>query len=398
MTSRTYADPPRPDVRVPADERIRGGRSRRADVGFDMSLAPPAPGSGAPGEEVGSLTAWIAAAMERSRSDVDVMLTLDPRVHLVESADRVVADLVNVDAALPGPFELDVLLAAHACLPPLAGRGRRRRAAALAALGHSYADAVAAIAEVPLHDARTVAARLSAAAVRSGRAQPRADAVATFTHATRALVRGGRDPRLRRGRLARWFGTEALDAPRDADREFVQYRDTLSELDALALSGYRFVEACDVPTATPARDARVEQAGGRIVLLAGPSSGDVVLLEGREVTDSPGEPGLGAWRDGSDIQRVLSARSRVGVAGEAYLGWSTRPDGRQPRVWSRLRLGARAGATPLVSADPVVHASVVGTVLGLSHALTGDAYVLRGYVGKGPGFARALTAAMLGRA
>lgn len=334
---RTYADPPRADPDRGRVERREAGRARRSEVSFAEALAGNASG----------YVVWMCA----------------DALDAVEGPHGPVIDANAVDDALPGPWEADIL--------DLARRhGATGRAAQ--ALAEGYQRAIAAVAEEPLHATRPLALRRShrlVAAVDPTAAQSSAAAV-------RRLVSPGL--RLRRDRVARRWGSDA-EPSGELGPELAQYRESLPESVARLVAQYRVA------------DALVGAQGRLAVLMSrGADGDDVILLEAAAAAPSTREEAFGAWRDGSDVQRVLLAREVVPLVPAELAGWSTSADGATARVWSRARA---ARATPDWGGGRGA-AGRLGAALGLLHGLGGDAAFIAGYLGHSRRFPAAVRAAV----
>lgn len=335
---RTYADPPESDPSLSRSERTSRARARRDEIGF-------------------------ADALRTSGSGYVVWMCADA-LDAVAGPAGVVLDAAHVDDCLPGPWESDLLdLAARQ------GMGGR----AAEAMAEGYQRGISAVAAEPLHAARAEALRRSRAL---------ADAVApqaaqSSVTAVRRLVSPG--ARLRHDRIAtRWDGP--VEPVADLGAEMAQYRESLPEADARLLAQYRVT------------DAVTGDDGRLLVLLARGSDGDdVLLLEAAPAEPSTREESFGAWRDGSDVQRVLLAREAVPLVPAEFAGWSTSADGAVARVWSRARA---ATAQPDLGGRRA-RARRLGAALGLLHAANGDAASLAGYVGHSRKFPAAVREAVL---
>jgi len=333
---RTYADPPQSDPELGRADRRTRARALRDDVGFAQALDEGATG----------FVVWMCAdALDAVKGPVGGVL-----------------DAVHVDDSLPGPWEMDLLDLAR----------RARSARAVEALAEGYQQGVAAVAAEPLHAARAEARRRS----RRLAEQVSPAALQSAQTAARRFLAPGSVVRRDRAEVA--WGTEVGPAP-DLGSEMAQYRESLPEADARLLAQYRVVDA-------------IAGADGHllVVLGRGDDGDDVVLLEASPALASSREPLFGAWRGGSDVQRVLLAREAVPLVPAEYAGWSTSPDGSIARVWSRMRA---ATARPDLG-GPRVSARRMGAALGLLHAASGDAASLAGYIGHSRRFPAALRAAV----
>lgn len=340
---RTYADPAQLDPARSADEQVFAGRTLRDAVPFREAL------TGSPTGIVVPLTGL------RDIGGVGAVTT---------GAGAAVLDVVDVDDALPGPWEWELCHVAG-------GLGER----SVRALAEGYQEGVAALARAPLHSARARAVQIAS---RLARGQDGEDDAQT----ARRLVGKGAIPALRPDRVAaRWQCPVARRAsPLDLGREFAQYRETVAESVAALLSNYRIVDA-------------LESAEGHLSVLLAHGDRDVIVLEAVAVTASSWEPRAGAWREGSDVQRVLQARETVPLVPLTMLGWSTSPDGAVARAWSRAR-GVAGSRDATAKSGGRRRAHDAGVVLGLVHALGGDAGMLSGYLGRSGRFADALVDAV----
>lgn len=331
---RTYADAPAVDPDLTRAERRQRGRAARDGASFAESLA-----SGGTGWVV-----WMCA----------------DALGAVDAEGRPVLDAVHVDEALPGPWEWDLVDLARRVAP----EGGRR----LEALAEGYQTALADLAEEPLHSVRSAALRHS----RRLAADVGRRAAASADTAVRRLV--SPTASLRRDRVARHWDVDAVAAI-DIAQEMAQYRESVPESTALLLAQYRV------------HDALASGDGRLMVLLArGTDAEDVLLLEATPAGPSARESSVGAWRDGSDVQRVLLVRESVPLVPVEYTGWSTSADGLTARAWSRARL---AQQEPDLG-SPRAGARRLGAALGLLHGAGSDAAFLSGYLGRSRRFAVAL--------
>lgn len=339
---RTYADPVTLDPDRSADEQVFAGRTLRESVSFRDALTATPTGIVVPLVSVTDL-----AGIGPIQTD----------------AGTTVLDLLDVDDALPGPWEWD-----------LVGLARSLGERSVRSLAQGYQEGVAAIGREPLHSAR---ARAIAVATRLARGLDGEN----YEEAARRLVGKGAQPELRADRVAARWGRpiEGRASLADLGRELAQYRETVAEPVASLLGHYRLADA-------------LVSDDGRLLVLMAHGNRDVLLLEALPVSTSTWEPRAGAWRAGSDVQRVLLARETVPLAPLSMLGWSTSPDGAVARAWSRARGSDRAHTEAKKSGNRR-KAHDAGVVLGMVHALGGDAGLLSGYLGRSDRFADALVEA-----
>lgn len=331
---RTYADAPWVDPDLTRQERRDLGRTTRGEVGFAQALADGG-------------TGWVVWMCADSLGAVD-------------DGGRSALDAVHVDDALPGPWEWDLLDAARRVAPE-GGRPAE-------ALAEGYQAAISALAAEPLHSVRSAALRQSRhlASGVPGRGTESASA------AVRRLV--SPSATLLRERIAGHWDADVADAA-DVSQEMAQYRESLPESTALLLGHYRVHDA-------------VGSSDGRLMVLLGRGSDaeDVLLLEATPAGPSSREPSVGAWRDGSDVQRVLLVRESVPLVPVELTGWSTSADGMTARAWSRARLARREADL----GTPRARARRLGSALGLLHGVGSDAAVIAGYIGRSRRFPEAL--------
>jgi hypothetical protein len=374
----TYADPPSINPELTAQQRQLAGRARRREMPWESVV-----------QLTGSSTdPW--AAVEELRPEMSsglVVLVGGPRAMVHPVVDRGVRywDFMDVDDMLPMSFEVDLI--GHGVR--LAAMVRRRdRRELVEQFCSAYSKALFASLAKRRSDWAFFGNEYSASLGRGQLAKMPTTTLISTDSAVSVFVRHS-ELSLRAGRLARWWGVDR-DGIDDGgvfgfESEFAQFRETLSDSSAAALADYRVVQSVANPQ------------GDVVVLLVGAQKSDLLLMHGRAVRESPFERRWGLWRQGSDIQRVLVARSSLPVMPWEFTGWSTSPDGIVGRVWSRLRWSASAEAQQGAHPGPRVdlHAVAQGACLGLAHARTGDAWALAGYLGKSNRSARTLARAVV---
>lgn len=338
---REYADPPRVPVTPSSAEREHLGRLRRKDIGFTEALTSASSG----------IDAWLVG-----EAGVGSMMPV------TANADISLLDITDVDSALPGPWEQDVVALARRVAKQDGNR-------VIPDLAEGYRRAVTSLAHAPLHARNERAIALAA----------RATGEATGSSAEAAqerLVKAGDEPILRRDRVARRWDSDVEDAD-GIDRELAHYRETVTEPVAQLIAHYAVA------------DAVADDAGRLMVLLAGQRD-DVIVLEALPAGPTPLEARVGAWRHGSDLQRVLLARESLPLVPPEMLGWTTSPEGDIARAWSRARALPKGAKVDLGGRRR--RARAYGTVLGLLHGRTADAAMLAGFLGMTPKFGAALAA------
>ncbi len=166
---------------------------------------------------------------------------------------------------------------------------------------------------------------------------------------------------------------------------FAVYRDTLPPAYHSLLDRYEI------------RDAAVKVVGiGSVgtacwVLLLMAGEGDPLFLQIKEARASVLEPFAGASPFPNHGQRVVNGYRLMQPASDMFLGWSQGPERhffiRQLRD---IKISVRVETFGVALMD--IYAGWCGRALALSHARSGCAVTLSGYMGKGDAFDRALAA------
>ncbi len=336
---REYADPPRVPTSPSSAERELIGRRLRKELGFAEAFESAGTG----------IDVWLAGPAG--------VASLMPIAH----AGTSVLDFADLDDALPGPWELDVVALARRV-------AKQDGARVVPDFAEGYRRAVNALAHTPLH------ARGEQSLAMANRVS-RDDVGASAEAAQERLVKTDEVPVLRRKSVSRRWGADVIDAE-GAEREFAHYRETVAEPVAQLVSHYAVADA-------------LADESGRLMVLLARHSDDVIVLEAVPSGPTPLEAEAGAWRQGSDLQRVLLARESLPLAGPEMIGWTTSADGTVARAWSRARALPKGDKVDLGGRRR--RARAFGTALGLLHGRTGDAAMLAGYLGMTPKFGVALT-------
>jgi uncharacterized protein (DUF2252 family) len=168
------------------------------------------------------------------------------------------------------------------------------------------------------------------------------------------------------------------------------YRTTLSEERRWMFDRYRLLDVAR-------KVVGVGSVGTRcwIALLAGPDSpeSDLLVLQAKEANASVLEPYVGASELGHHGKRVVVGQRLIQAAGDVFLGWAQAPvSGRHYYV--RQLWDYKGQGDPLVmDRGSLTHyAALCAWILARSHARTGDASQIAGYLGNGPAFDKAIAA------
>ncbi len=132
-----------------------------------------------------------------------------------------------------------------------------------------------------------------------------------------------------------------------------------------------------------------------IALFVGPDDpeADFIVLQVKEAERSVLEPHVGESLLGHHGRRVVVGQRLIQAAGDVFLGWTEGPaTGRNYYV--RQLWDFKGQGDPMVmDAGTLSHyGALCAWILARSHARTGDAAKIAGYLGKGPTFDRAIAA------
>jgi uncharacterized protein (DUF2252 family) len=120
---------------------------------------------------------------------------------------------------------------------------------------------------------------------------------------------------------------------------------------------------------------------------------DLLVLQAKEATTSVLEPYVGESLLGHHGKRVVVGQRLIQAAGDVFLGWAEGPrSGRHYYV--RQLWDAKGQGDPMTMDFPSLarYGSLCAWILARSHARTGDALAIAGYLGTGSRFDRAIAA------
>jgi uncharacterized protein (DUF2252 family) len=191
-----------------------------------------------------------------------------------------------------------------------------------------------------------------------------------------------------RDQLPTIFHTEDLppgDIQRNVHDAVAAYRTTLPTAYQSLLDRYEL------------RDAAIKVVGvGSVgtmcmVLLMMARQGDPLFLQVKEARASVLEPYAGASPFSNHGQRVVDGYRRMQPASDIFLGWSRGP--RRDFFVRQLRDMKLSIRVEILSASEMdIYAGWCGRALALSHARSGSAALLSGYMGRSDAFDKALAA------
>jgi hypothetical protein len=126
-----------------------------------------------------------------------------------------------------------------------------------------------------------------------------------------------------------------------------------------------------------------------IILMLAPDN-EPLVLQLKEARESVLEPYAGKSEFDNHGQRVVAGQRIVQSASDIFLGWTKFDDGRQFYL-RQLRDTKIKAETELWEGPHFVEiAHTMGSVLARAHARSGDAAVIRGYLGSHTGFDEAI--------
>ncbi|MFE4697033.1 DUF2252 domain-containing protein [Streptomyces sp. NPDC056738] len=303
-------------------------------------------------------------------------------------------DLKDFDETFPGPFEWDVKRLAASVAVAARENGHKEEhvfGAARAAAGQ-YREAVRRLArqgELTVWY-QHIDADLLLPLVRSGRRRRRAEATLTRARRRTSLQALGKLTETVGGRRRIVHDPPLLEPAGAMDmaslrKIFSDYRSTLPEERRLLLDRYRFVDAAR-------KTVGVGSVGTRcfIVLLAGRDADDPLFLQIKQAGRSVLEEHLPSGPYVHPGRRVVAGQRLMQAAGDAFLGWTTGPEGRA-FYWRQLHdTKGPADIAGMSPAELRSYARLCGTALARAHARSGDRVAIAAYLGGADTFERAV--------
>ncbi len=112
--------------------------------------------------------------------------------------------------------------------------------------------------------------------------------------------------------------------------------------------------------------------------------GDLIVLQAKQAVSSVLEPYVGASQLEHHGRRVVVGQRLIQAAGDVFLGWAEGPESGR-NYYVRQLWDAKGKADPLLMKPNALarYSELCGWVLARSHARTGDAVQVSGYLGKG---------------
>jgi hypothetical protein len=183
-----------------------------------------------------------------------------------------------------------------------------------------------------------------------------------------------------------WKGHAAGEIHPGVRRAFARYRETLMPYYRMLLDQYEL------------RDAAVKVVGvGSVgtacwVLLLMSGEGEPLILQVKEARASALEAYAGKSVFPNHGQRVVNGHRLMQPASDIFLGWTRGGDGRHYYVRQLRDVKIKFAVETFHRAEMTLFAEWCGYSLALSHARSGNAAVIRGYLGKNDTFDKAIAA------
>ncbi len=313
---------------------------------------------------------------------------------------NLVFDINDFDETAPGPWEWDVkrLCASLHVVGRQRGWPSATCDAVVTAAARTYRERIADYATwhaLDLFYERTeirnvieqFPARYHAVVKRDAKRARRKDhlrAVARFTEVVGGVRRFVEDPPL----------TVRLDHAEHGMGEVTgvveRYRQTLSDERRFMFDRFRLLDVAH-------RVVGVGSVGTRcwIGLFVGPDDpeADFIVLQVKQAERSVLEPHVGESLLGHHGRRVVIGQRLIQAAGDVFLGWTEGPATGHNYYVRQLWDFKGQGDPMVMDAGTLGHyGALCAWILARSHARTGDAAKIAGYLGKGPAFDQAISA------
>lgn len=311
---------------------------------------------------------------------------------------ELVFDLNDFDETLPGPFEWDVKRLAASIT--VAGRNNGLRSSdcleATRSAMREYRQFIAVTSELSpldLHYYRFNARNAYKRVQRHGKKQRkwkeqliakagRKDSIWALKKLT-AIVDGHRvivpDP----PRITRVEERLAVGASAGVSAFFEKYRESLPLDRRVLLDRFSLVDVA-------MKVVGVGSVGTRcLITLLEAGDGTPLFLQFKQAVPSVLEPWLGASVYEQAGQRVVEGQRLIQATSDVFLGWSRWNDGSQPIDFYFRQLWDGKGKIAVEQLGPrrlAAFAGICGKALAFAHARSGDAMMIRGYIGDADSF------------
>ena len=312
---------------------------------------------------------------------------------------ELVFDLNDFDETLPGPFEWDVKrLAASITVSGRANSfsANKARAATRSAMRNyrTFIRETSELGPLALHyyriESETALTRIERYGKRHRKWKQEVLEKAARKNSLRAfnkltdVVDGRRvivaDPPL----IVRMDDETAVTESGDFDKLLARYRETLSLDRRILLDRFSVVDIAK-------KVVGVGSVGTRcLIVLLEAGDGTPLFLQFKQATSSVLEPYLGASTFEQAGQRVVEGQCLIQATSDILLGWARRQDkdGQEIDFYFR-QLWDGKGKIDIEELGPkrlAAYAGLCGKALAFAHARSGDAMMIRGYIGEDGAF------------
>lgn len=180
---------------------------------------------------------------------------------------------------------------------------------------------------------------------------------------------------------------EGLSAGHHAQQAFADYINSLTEDHRVLLDKYEFV---DVAMKVVGVGSVGTMCG--VILLVG-SDKDALILQLKEARESVLAPYADASIYEHEGQRVVVGQKIMQAASDKFLGWTTARRPPHYHLYVRQLRDVKVGVNTTLWSKEEFKAfpRLAGEILARAHARSGDAAVLRGYMGKSDVFDEAIS-------
>jgi uncharacterized protein (DUF2252 family) len=180
---------------------------------------------------------------------------------------------------------------------------------------------------------------------------------------------------------------EGISAGETEKEAFEEYRKTLPEDRRVLLDKFEMVDIARKIVGI----GSVGTVCGVILMVS--SEQDILVLQLKEARPSVLEPYAGASKYAHHGQRIVNGQKLMQAASDMFLGWLTGPRKPHRHFFIRQLRDVKIGANTALwgKSDFKVMAEIAGEILARAHARSGDAALLRGYLGKTDAFDNAIT-------
>jgi uncharacterized protein (DUF2252 family) len=313
---------------------------------------------------------------------------------------KVIFAINDLDETLPAPWEWDLKRLATSFVIACRDNGLSESVAKDAVLTcvRSYREHMAEFADMKVLDlwyfaleAEMLISGVKDAGIRRGAIKNLAKARESSTSEglfPKLVGDSGGSPVIKEQRPAifHWKGHTAGDVHPDVMQGLARYRETLAPNHRMLLDRYRIQDAA-------VKVVGVGSVGTRcwMVLLAA-GEGDPLFLQVKEARASVLEAYAGKSAFPNHGQRVVNGHRLMQPASDIFLGWLEGRQGRHFYVRQLRDVKIKFAVETFGKAMMTVFAECCGSSLALSHARSGDAAMISGYLGKSDSFDTAITA------